>query len=614
MKKRLLLILILLIIPLASATLNIDGPDKTTYNLGDEVLISGYIFREDAIVGSLRFLLNCGSNIFNLPNVAVTLSEGEKKIFPDEITIPRIIIPSSLTGNCYLQGELLSGTQIIESSRSNNFTITTGLQGNFEIDETRIQVGRSFTLTGRIYKANGQNIDGSAEIYLRSNESNYLVDIVNIQNGQLNYQYTATANPSGNYNVDIRVNDIHGNQQTFENIVSFVLINELYVVSQLDKLTAFPGDKIQVSGEALTVLQEQIPTASVRIRLNNELYTTQLKDSKFERTILLPDNIKTGSHKLDIIVEDPFGNFGRTDMTLTIQYIAKKLENRINKLSVNPGESAEITVLLYDQANDLISEDITLEIFDSENTKIFSDVVKTNNKITIPLPPHTPPGSYRIVSNVLDITRQDNFNVQTIVDADVTIINQTLIIRNIGNVEYKKPVKIEFNRGQYTVIKKTSLSPNETITINLFDEVPSGEYDIDVFFGDKEKSFKNVNIAGKKKIFSNDTITIIIIVIIVIVAVFLLFKPKKRHYKKEPRIQKKQIKVHEREAQKQEKKPFRHSFGIMKDKEEIKEFKDRILKEIKDTQEKDKFHSRKGSYYVKEDKEDNKKDLFNMFN
>ena len=51
MKKWLIYLIILIVIPSVYATISIEGPQKTTFNLGDEVKISGFVLRNEAFSG-----------------------------------------------------------------------------------------------------------------------------------------------------------------------------------------------------------------------------------------------------------------------------------------------------------------------------------------------------------------------------------------------------------------------------------------------------------------------------------------------------------------------------------------------------------------------------------
>ncbi len=58
------------------------------------------------------------------------------------------------------------------------------------------------------------------------------------------------------------------------------------------------------------------------------------------------------------------------------------------------------------------------------------------------------------------------------------LINETLEIKNIGDVDFKEAITV--NLGDYSIMKKKTLKPGESIKINLRKEVKPGVYDIEI--------------------------------------------------------------------------------------------------------------------------------------
>ncbi len=281
--------------PFALAEINIDGLDRSEYNFGDEIKISGYVQEDNAVSGYFELTLRCGSVEFKLPRTLVSLNSGERKNFPNQLKIPKITIPRSLEGSCDIRASLVSNNQEVDYGLSDSFMITDELIGSFNIDETRIQAGKSFTLTGEVFKLDNDPIEGSAEMYFNRGDESFLVDIISIKKGKLNYKYVPVSIPEGEYSIDVSVSDLYGNEFLFEDVASFTLMNELYVFAKTDSRIVDPGTRIKISGEATTVLQEGVDNANVEIIFGDEKYTTKIKDGKFEYELLIKEDVKSGS-------------------------------------------------------------------------------------------------------------------------------------------------------------------------------------------------------------------------------------------------------------------------------------------------------------------------------
>lgn len=605
MKKVILLFLFILIAPFASAIVSVEGPERTKYNKGDEVFISGYVFREEATIGTLLFTLICDNATSKALSIPLRLEKGEKKLFPGNLILPKIVAPQNMEGTCFINLALVSNDIVIEEDQSNLFTITTYLDGSFQIDKTQVQVGGTFTLMGAIFKLNGQDIDGSVELYLDSGNSTYLIDVIDITDGKFEYVYTTIPSIPGKYSIDLKVKDIYGNYKLFEDVASFILVDELYVTVKPTPINVLPEGKITIAGEAKTILLENLEGATVKIKLENYIYTTQLTDSKFSQEIILPKGIKSGKHTVSVTVNDDAGNWGNTETAIYVEAIPTKLVLEFGEKILRPGENIDITPYVYDQANDQYLDDVNIEIKDTKGNMIFSDIIKTAEQFIFQLPLASLPGSWSITGYAAGLSTNENVDVEQLLAADVLLVNQTLYIKNVGNVNYKKPVKMDFNNGEYSLIKRISLAPNEISGFYLYEEVPSGQYNIKVFYGDETKEFNDVTIVGKAKKSFNSLYWLLVVALIAIFAyLFISFR-----HSKPVRVTKKE-------------KPVPISKAVMKKAEEIKkeenikDFRNRILKDIKRVEEQQKeaeFKERILKDIKKTEEEQPKKGLFNMF-
>ena len=166
-----------------------------------------------------------------------------------------------------------------------------------------------------------------------------------------------------------------------------------------------------------------------------------------------------------------------------------------------PKETLEITPLLYDQADEIIKDSVSIEIYDTKDKLIFSDSVKSNTISKFTLATSTLPGSYTIRLSSNKLKSRTNFQVGTTRDLIINLVNQSIVIENIGNTKFETPVKIMLNPNQVTFVKKISLKPQKSTSIDLTREIStSGIYDISISYNDKAKEFHNVTLDAKKRV------------------------------------------------------------------------------------------------------------------
>ena len=250
MKKGLLLVLMLFMLPIAYSSILIDGPDKSVYNLGDDISIFGYVITASEFSGFLGTALECNGATFNLPNTVVSMDANEKKNMGSDIQLPKLTISSSVPpGICTLKLSLISGQAVVDSAMSKEFEVRKGLKGDFAIDKEKLQIGKTFKLTGNVYKFSGSNANGGIEIYFKNNETRFLVDIADLKDGRVEYSYKVLQIPEGPYKIDLFANDIYGNQMLFEDVAEFTVVSRLSVSIKASETLLKPGDKVKVYGK-----------------------------------------------------------------------------------------------------------------------------------------------------------------------------------------------------------------------------------------------------------------------------------------------------------------------------------------------------------------------------
>ncbi len=538
MKKRILVVLMfLLMVSLVSASLKVEGPSRDTYNYGDDVAIEGYVFRDDDFNGFLKLSFLCSNQTFPLGVVSLSLEGGEKKQFPGEIALPKLFISSSLSGSCNINVKLVSGANVVEETNSGMFSISKNLEGIFNLDSSVVQIGGKIELVADISKLNGIGTSGSAEIYFETNGTEkYLVDVVSFEDGDLDYQYIVPSySSSGEYTIDLLINDYYGNQQYFDDVANFILMSELDLDVNTNVKSVMPGESIEIYGEVKTVLQEKVDSGSAKISLDGDNFVCEIEGGSFSYTYEIPNNFPSGEHVFKVSVMDELGNKGSVDVSFQVTPIVTSLGLELEK-DYNPGVEISLIPMIYDQAGEVVEgESVSLEIIDPGRKTVFRDVVDSGDSLEIELSRDAKPGEYVVKAYALGVSKDFKFGVNELMIIGVELNNQSLIVTNTGNVKYTKPIEVELNLGEYTIVKKNSLAPGEVLEIRLDEEVPSGIYDVRVPLAENGGEFRRVVIVGKSGI--NITWIYWLLAIGVIILLYYLFKGKKRerkqvHFKK----------------------------------------------------------------------------------
>ncbi|MBI2650358.1 hypothetical protein HYX04_03515, partial [Candidatus Woesearchaeota archaeon] len=158
---------------------------------------------------------------------------------------------------------------------------------------------------------------------------------------------------------------ITGNLVTNDNLVieqknsnNFGVTSQLAVLPVKSKVTALPGDNILVSGIVNEAFGNNVLRASTRVVLDNYSSTIDALDGKFNLTIELPKNIKSGRHTIEISASDQKNNAGSSSIELEVTAVPTYVALETSAAQLMPGSKIEITSSLYDQADDLINESL----------------------------------------------------------------------------------------------------------------------------------------------------------------------------------------------------------------------------------------------------------------
>jgi len=175
---------------------------------------------------------------------------------------------------------------------------------------------------------------------------------------------------------------------------------------------------------------------------------------------------------------------------------AEKLDIDI-KDSYIPGEEINFKLILYNDENNKIDGQINYVIQNYYSEIIKQGVSGSGNEVVFKLPEDAIQGPWKISANYNGVEVNRLFNVDDLEKAEITLENDTLILRNVGNTPYDKKILIYI--GQEDQTAQVFLEVGQTKEIRL--TAPDNIYDIRVIEGvDEEKEnvfeFKDVPLTG----------------------------------------------------------------------------------------------------------------------
>ena len=260
-----------------------------------------------------------------------------------------------------------------------------------------------------------------------------------------------------------------------------------------------PGASISIDGTALK--ESELPfNGYVELFLPSlNLYKSgTIQNGKLNISALLPSNAKSGVHNATLIVHDSDAsgkelNNGTQSYTLKVLQVLNNVEIVAEKENIKPGEELVFIVDARDQAGDPISGQVSILISEPNGLPYIKKVIKHGEPQKIPLSLNNTPGYWSIEATVNGITKRKLFYLAELPKIQTSLINDTLIVTNIGNALYDGPLEITI--GTHVEVKNLKLKIGETEKFTL--RAPDGNYAISILGSDSSESLGTSFLTGK---------------------------------------------------------------------------------------------------------------------
>jgi hypothetical protein len=351
---------------------------------------------------------------------------------------------------------------------------------------------------------------------------------------------TYIGNLSGSCFINAAYNIDEKNSQNFE------ISNIIDIILDAGNITYNAGESFEIKGNA--ILRNRMPVngfVDASVSGFNISSSSSVASGKFSLSLKTSQNLKAGNYALEINAydKDSEGNIlnsGKIESRLELRQLPALFDIAIDKQEINPGETIEIIPFLYDFAGEIFASQVLIKIKNSKEESLFEGYVPANEKFNFAVRENSAPGIGKIIVQKDNIVAEKEIKIKELRKISTTIKNQTLTLKNIGNVAYKAILQIII--GNESILKEINLGLDESKTFEL--SAPDGNYDI-VIKDDSnvytQGSFSltgnaiSIKEVGQKidYIFTNYPFVWLFIAIIVLLFLWVLYKKhqtKKKFY------------------------------------------------------------------------------------
>lgn len=375
--------------------------------------------------------------------------------------------------------------------------------------------------------------NSSVELY----KSPYSIEKGNSQTLQVDFAYAKKI--IGNMSGICYLTGSFGNE--YIESQNFEISNSIDVTLGIDKFKYDPGQTVNVEGEALLRNGDKANGfAQINIEGINFSLTKEVKEGELLFDFVIPKDAPTGDHNITIKVYEKeagvVSNEGLFESSIYVNEIFKGMEV-LSDDEIVPGENFSYEVRAYDQAGEQIERDTVIRIYSPDDKLFLEDVVKTGNEINFASHDNYVPGYWKIEAKVEDVSVSKLIYFEEHELASFLIANNTLNVKNIGNVFYDNPIEITI--GNKTLVKEVKLDLGEEKNFRL--SAPDANYSIAVASGDREISFDGVALTGNAISVGGGTastigisIGAVVLILAIGAAVFIYYRRKtKKGWKKD---------------------------------------------------------------------------------
>jgi hypothetical protein len=278
----------------------------------------------------------------------------------------------------------------------------------------------------------------------------------------------------------------------------FEITENIDVEAKLEKLNYESGEDITIKGYAVKENGERLNGyAEVKIEGTEVILKKRIVNGDINLNFSISESVQPGSYYLNLEAyeknsDGEITNNGQFRVKIGIKQQPSKLEIAINQQKIIPGENVSFKVILYDQGNNEMKGNVGITIKNNFDEEVYKKLLSTDEEVIFPVETNASAGYWKIEASVFELTSKRLFYVEENQKAEFDILNDTLIVTNIGNVPYKKAIQIVI--GDEVEIKETEIPIGESKKFRLL--APDGIYNVRVTDGSETFTESDVSLTG----------------------------------------------------------------------------------------------------------------------
>ncbi|PJE81294.1 hypothetical protein COU58_03175 [Candidatus Pacearchaeota archaeon CG10_big_fil_rev_8_21_14_0_10_32_42] len=294
-----------------------------------------------------------------------------------------------------------------------------------------------------------------------------------------------------------------------------------------------PGFPASITGSAIK--ENGNPTNGIyELKVGELVFLGEIINGEINIIFDVPENFSAGEHRLNLtILEKKNGeilNYGNKLSFLIVRQVPTNIEISLNQKKIMPGEQLRGKIILHDQTGKTISgEEAYIAIKDASGRIIEKISSKTGEEFAYNTEKNDSPSIFQISVYSGEIINHGNFEIIENKEVESEIIENFLILTNVGNVDYNENFTLSI--GMENISFPLFLKVGQTERYKL--TAPDGDYEVSVKEL-KSSVFLSGNAIGVVKIGENYSLNFlnyaiwIIVLFILSFGTYLVFKKERK--------------------------------------------------------------------------------------
>lgn len=272
------------------------------------------------------------------------------------------------------------------------------------------------------------------------------------------------------------------NGDNIDNVASgsFVVTDLINIISN-ENIESNPGEHVLILADIKKASNEVLSKGEASIKYKDEQINTDVTIGKLEYKLYVTSSTEAGDYSIIFDVTDKFGNKGEKTLSLKVPQIPTNIENDVENNVLMPGDSLKAKITLYDHTHKVINQSgINIKVFGPNGKLIAEKDMPSLGSFEFITAKSQGPGTYYILSTFEDVKQQSAFTINEVKKISMKQDSSLVHVENIGNVDYtdETTIILEKDGKKFLINKELELKPQETLTIDLSEEVPQGSYDV----------------------------------------------------------------------------------------------------------------------------------------